>query len=86
MFANDVGFSSIRGFTEDRRRWRVLVQTWPDDQGYRGRFVFLTDQPHRVHDQRTGPDALRANSREELIADAYLLPEQRLRQVFRSLV
>ena len=74
--------SGICRFYDNRNPWRVLVQTWPERDGYRGRIVFEQgDAEYR----REGPDALRGRTREELIAGAYELPESRLREIFRSL-
>ena len=74
--------SGICRFYDDRRSWRVMVETWPERDGFRGRIVFTQDTQE---DRREGPDALRADTREELIAGAYEMPESRLRELFRSL-
>ncbi len=77
--------SGIRRIRQDRTQWRVLVQTWPERDGYRGRFVFAPEGPETPPDPRAGPDALRGRTREDVIAQAYNLPEDRLKQLLRSL-
>jgi hypothetical protein len=74
--------SSIRRFFDDRGAWRVQVETWQERDGYHGGFVFVQEQPE---DRREGPDALRGRTREDVVAKAYELPENRIRQIFRSL-
>ena len=76
--------SGIRRISEERTQWRVMVETWPDEDGYHGRFVFSPDGG--LGDTREGPAALRGSTREEVIAEAYDLPEDRLKQVLRSLM
>ena len=77
--------SGIRRISEDRTQWRVLVETWPERDGYHGRFVFSPEHSPVPVDMRAGPDALRGHTREDVIAQAYDLPEDRLKQVLRSL-
>ena len=77
--------SGIRRIVEDRTQWRVLVETWPERDGYHGRFVFSPERSSAPEELRAGPDALRGHTREEVIAQAYDLPEVRLKQVLRSL-
>jgi hypothetical protein len=77
--------SGIRRIFEDRTHWRVVVETWPERDGYHGRFVFSPEHPRLPADLRQGPDALRGHTREDVIAQAYDLPENRLKQVLRSL-
>ena len=77
--------SGIRRIYQDQTRWHVLVETWPERDGYHGRFVFSPDRARGVAVEREGPDALRGRTREDVIAQAYNLPEDRLRQLLRSL-
>lgn len=77
--------SGIRRIFEDRTQWRVVVETWPEFDGYRGRLVFRPDQASLRADTRAGPDALRGRTREDVLAEAYNLPEDRLKQLLRSL-
>lgn len=63
----------------------MLVETWPELDGYHGRFVFAPERARMAADKRAGPDALRGHTREEVIAQAYNLPEDRLQQLLRSL-
>lgn len=82
MKALEANASGICRFYDDRDPWRVLVETWPERDGFHGRFVFM--QESRA-DRREGPDALRGRTREDVIAEAYELPESHLKQLFRSL-
>lgn len=75
--------SGICRFYDDRNPWRVVVETWPERDGFHGRVVFMQDTQA---DRREGPDAFRGRTREDVIAEAHELPESRLRQIFRSLV
>jgi hypothetical protein len=77
--------SGIRRISEDRSLWRVVVETWPERDGYHGRFVFHPDRTPAHADSREGPDLLRGSTREDVVAAAHMLPEDRLRQLFRSL-
>ena len=77
--------SGIRRIFEDRTQWRVLVETWPERDGFHGRFVFSPEHAPVPSDKREGPDALRGRTREDVIAEAYSLPEDRLKQLLRSL-
>lgn len=76
--------SPIGRFWDDRGSWRVAVETWPERDGFHGRFVFTPERTAR-RDRREGPDALRGVTREDVISEAYTLPPERLRQLFRSL-
>lgn len=76
--------SGICRISDDRGLWRVVVETWPERDGYHGRFVFMKDRTP-LADRREGPDALRGPTREDVVAGAHELPEERLRQLFRSL-
>ena len=75
----------IRRISQDRTQWRVLVETWPERDGYHGRFIFAPERALQAAHTRAGPDALRGRTCEDVIADAYNLPEARLRQLLRSL-
>ena len=77
--------AGIRRITDDRASWRVAVETWPERDGFHGRLVFTAERDVRDSDRREGPDALRGDTREDVIAEAHELPEATLRQVFRSL-
>ena len=77
--------SPLRRIFEARTQWRVMVETWPEHDGYHGRFVFAADRAPARADKREGPDALRGRTREEVVAEAYNLPEARLKQLLRSL-
>jgi hypothetical protein len=77
--------SGICRIADDRSLWRVSVETWRERDGYHGRFVFHPDRSPVPLDPREGPDALRGPTREHVVAEAVSLPEERLRQLFRSL-
>ena len=77
--------SGICRITDDRGLWRVEVETWPERDGFHGRFVFVPDRTPVPTDPREGPDALRGRTHEDVMQEAYSLPEERLRQLFRSL-
>jgi hypothetical protein len=77
--------SSIRRFSDERRSWRVVVETWRERDGYHGRLVFTQDHARGEPDRLEGPPALYGSTREDVVAEAFTYPEQRLRQVFRSL-
>lgn len=77
--------SGICRIYDDRSQWRVVVETWPERDGYHGRFVFVPDRTPVPVDRREGPDALRGQTREDVMSEAFSLPEDRLRQLFRSL-
>ncbi|MGQ0561475.1 MAG: hypothetical protein ACT443_06320 [Gemmatimonadota bacterium] len=83
--ANRWDSSGICRISDDRSMWRVVVETWPERDGFHGRFVFVPDRSPVPADPREGPDALRGRTREEIVAQAYALSEDRLRQLFRSL-
>lgn len=77
--------SGICCIYDDRKQWRVVVETWSERDGYHGRLVFTQDHMSARTDRREGPDALRGVTREDVIGVAHELPEERLHQVFRSL-
>jgi hypothetical protein len=82
---SDQDTRGIRTFSDERSSWRVMVETWPERDGYHGRFVFEQSRSPTLPDRCEGPDALRGDTREEVIAEAYSLPDERLRKVLRSL-
>lgn len=78
--------AAIRRIVVDRTQWRVLIETWHEDEAWWGRLVFQPDPP--VHDllgPRAGPVSFRGSTREEVVAAAHEVPEHRLRVVLRSL-
>lgn len=77
--------SGICRISDDRSQWRVVVETWPERDGYHGRFVFVPDRTPVPADPREGPDALRGRTREDVLGEACTLPEDRLRRLLRSL-
>lgn len=77
--------SPMRRLTEHHTRWRVVVQTWPEQNGFHGRFVFEPDGFHPEGETREGPPLLSGTSREEVLRSAYDVPESRLRALLHSL-
>lgn len=77
--------SPIRRLTEHRTRWRVSVQTWPDQNGFHGRFVFEPDGARPEGETREGPPLLAGSSREDVLRSAYDVSEARLRALLHSL-
>lgn len=77
--------SGIRRLVQDRTSWRVAVETWAERDGYHGRVVFAPERAPLPADKREGPAALRGATREDVVAQAYDLPENQLRQLLRSL-
>jgi hypothetical protein len=76
--------SAIRRFTEGRERWRVMVETWPEHDSYRGRLVFLRDDSPAWHVLRETAALLTGSTREAVLASAYDMPEGHLRRVFHA--
>jgi hypothetical protein len=77
--------SPIRHITADRERWRVSVETWGNDTGYHGRFVFQPDGRRPASGTREGPPQLTGPSREDVVRSAHEVTEQRLRALLHSL-
>lgn len=65
--------------------WRVLVETWEEGGEYRGRLIFEPEGVGQFFEVRQGPPMLHGQSREEVLAAAHELPEQRLRVLLHSL-
>jgi len=83
--SDDTEVSAITRISDDRAKWRVLVEAWPDAPGYRGRFVFSPDGANAALGTRKGPPALQGHTREDVLNQAYEMPEQRLRVMLHSL-
>lgn len=77
--------STIRRITEGRRRWRVLVETWPDRDSYHGRLVFRDDDTPLRMDGRESAALLHGVSAFDVLCLAHDLTEDRLRRVLNSL-
>ena len=77
--------TAIARISDARARWRVMVQAWPEESGYRGRLVFEPDSAAAGLTAGEGPPALRGTSREDVVGQAYALPEQELRVMLLSL-
>jgi hypothetical protein len=76
--------SAIRRIEGGRTYWRVTVESWPADGGYRGRFVFEPEGSAR-DTFRAGPAVLTAGSMEELVRAAHDVSDDALRALCRSL-
>ncbi len=83
--STDTEVSTIRRISDDRAKWRVRVEAWPDAPGYRGRLVFEPDGRAAPLGTRAGPPALQGRTREDVLNEAYEMPEQRLRAMLHSL-
>ncbi|MBR9988869.1 MAG: hypothetical protein KFH98_03885 [Gemmatimonadetes bacterium] len=82
--------SSIRRITEHGLRWRVMVETWPEQDAYRGRLLFRREMADRVEGERIEQDresaaVLYGHSRNDVVASAHDVTEDQLRRVLYSL-
>jgi hypothetical protein len=77
--------SPIRRLSSARSSWRVVVQTWPDQNGFHGRIVFEADGARPARETREGPADLSGSTREDVVRSAHELPEDRLRALLHSL-
>ncbi|HEX7052209.1 MAG TPA: hypothetical protein VF188_18515 [Longimicrobiales bacterium] len=69
----------------DGTRWRVVVETWEDMGGWRGRLAFQPDSPETRADTRWGPVTLSGRTPTDILDVVHRLPERRLREVLHSL-
>lgn len=77
--------SAICRLNEGRERWRVVVETWPDQDSFRGRLLFCRDDPEPWDGSRETAPLLTGRSREAVLSSAYELPEIQLRRMLHSL-
>ncbi|NLG62735.1 MAG: hypothetical protein GX539_10845 [Candidatus Cloacimonetes bacterium] len=77
--------TAIRRISDDRTKWRVLVEAWPEEPGYRGRLVFAPDGLDAPLPAREGPAAFSGRTREDVLRQAWEMPEQQLRVMLHSL-
>lgn len=77
--------AALRRLSTAADAWRVVVETWSEPDGCRGRFVFVPEGMGGRATPREGPSALRGASREEVLASAWDVPERQLRAVLHSL-
>jgi hypothetical protein len=77
--------SAIGRITQGRTRWRVLVDTWTESDGYHGRLRFVPD-PAVPESVRETAAVLHGGSREDVLVRAYELGEARWRRMLLSLV
>jgi hypothetical protein len=74
----------LRRLTEGQHRWRVSVETWPEQDEFRGRLLFRTDAG-APQVARESAAMLHGRSREEVLSAAHDIPDDRLRRVLHSL-
>ncbi|CAN5695383.1 hypothetical protein BH23GEM9_BH23GEM9_21460 [soil metagenome] len=77
--------SAICRITEDRSRWRVLVETWDDQDICRGRLLFQPDLPAPLDAERHSAAVLEGSTHEDVLARAHDLTESELKRVLHSL-
>ena len=77
--------STIGRLHDDRSKWRVIVEAWPDQAGYVGRLIFETDGGAAPVATREGPPAFRGPTREAVVSQAYDLSETHLRALLHAL-
>jgi len=65
--------------------WRVMVESWPESNGYLGRLVFARELGALVVEQRVGPAVLTGDRHEDVVAAAHELSERRMRDILHSL-
>lgn len=84
---DDRHMASIRRITEGGMRWRVMVETWQESDAYHGRLLFRQEaaEGERTDTDRETAPLLRGSSRNDVLALAHDVPEERLRQVLYSL-
>jgi hypothetical protein len=85
MLANSAEVSTIGRIRDDRGKWRVLVEAWPEQSGYAGRLVFAPDGADAAPGMREGPSSLRGSTREDVVSQVHEMPETRLRAMLHSL-
>jgi hypothetical protein len=77
--------AAIRRITQERKRWRVLVQTWREPDAFRGRLLFEPEGVQAGAAGRQSPVVLTGQTLEDVVAHAYDLTEERLGRLLRSL-
>lgn len=70
---------------EGRSRWRVVVETWPEADDFRGRLLFCPDGAEPLTVERESATLLRGRSHEEVLSRAHELPEQQLKRLLLAL-
>lgn len=82
--AEDKRTSAIGRIHAGDTRWRVLVETWPQDGAYHGRLRFEADNIAWAG-PRESAAVLRGDTREDVLLRVHDLPVDRLRRVLHSL-
>lgn len=77
--------SVIRRISAGRCRWRVVVESWPEQDAWRGRLLFRPDTAEPAPADRETAALLEADSHEELLGLVLELPEERLQRLLNSL-
>jgi hypothetical protein len=77
--------SAIRRLSEGRRRWRVVVESWPEQGDVCGRLLFCPDSAGLAAAELESAAILRGRSHEDVLGLAHELPEGRLRRLLHSL-
>jgi len=77
--------SVIRRIDAGRCRWRVVVESWPEQDAWRGRLLFRPDTAEPAPADRETAPLLEAGSHEELLGLVLELPDDRLRRLLNSL-
>lgn len=82
--AEDRQRSAIRRITEGPRRWRVLVEAWPEQDEFRGRLLFHPEGTLSWAGGRESTALLQGHTMEDVVSRAYDLSEERLRRLLHS--
>jgi hypothetical protein len=65
--------------------WRVVVESWRDEESVVGRLVFEPDTAEPQYSPRQGSPTLRGGTHEAVVLSAHDLSEHRLKEVLYSL-
>ena len=85
QIADDRHTTGLRRLTEGQERWRVMVETWAERDEFQGRLLFRTDAAGAPQMERESAAMLHGRSREDVLAAAHDIPDDRLRRVLHSL-
>jgi hypothetical protein len=75
--------SAICRITAGRDRWRVLAETWHDQDSWRGRLLFQPENGGGA--ERQSAVLLEGRTHEEVLAQAHDLGEEYLKRLLHSL-
>lgn len=82
---DDRHMTPLRRLMEGQQRWRVMVETWHDRDEFQGRLLFRTEAANAPQVERESAAMLHGRSREDVLAAAHDIPDDRLRRVLHSL-